>query len=143
VDSPAGIEHGFDSAITSADEALVVVTPDVSSIRDADRVIGLLENRGIDGTSLIINRHNPEFAKRKKILDAESIVDVLGIDLIGIIPEDTQVMEFTNKGEIFVLHKNNPTVKAFQNTAKRIEGEDVPFLDLTKKKGFLNLFRKK
>ncbi|RLD18950.1 MAG: septum site-determining protein MinD [Caldiserica bacterium] len=143
VDSPAGIEHGFDSAITSADEALVVVTPDVSSIRDADRVIGLLENRGIDGTSLIINRHNPALVKRKKILDAESIVDVLGIDLIGIIPEDPQVMEFTNKGEILVLHKNNPTAKAFQNTAKRIEGEDISFLDLKKKKSFFNLFKKK
>ena len=142
IDSPAGIEHGFNSAVASADEALVVVTPDVSSVRDADRVIGLLENRDIEATSLIVNRYNSELIRKKKMLDVKSILDVLGIDLIGIIPDDNEVIDFSNRGEILALHRNSLTAKAFKNTAKRIEGDDVPFLDF-ERRGFFGLFGKR
>ncbi len=144
LDSPAGIENGFRSAAAPATEALIVVTPDVSSVRDADRVVGLLENSGIEGISLIINRYDPNLVAKRKTLDKDDIVDVLGLDLIGIVPEDKEIIDSENRGEILSIVGKTLSVQSFENIARRIEGEEVPFLELPKgKKGFLDLFRRK
>jgi len=143
LDSPAGIENGFKSAVAPAEEALIVVTPDVSSVRDADRVIGLLENKGIEGISLIINRYDPTLVKKRKMLDKSDIVDVLGLDLIGVVPENKSVIDSENRGEILALTENNIATKAFENIAKRMEGEDVPFLNLApEKRGIFGIFKR-
>ncbi|NCQ52783.1 MAG: septum site-determining protein MinD [Caldiserica bacterium CG02_land_8_20_14_3_00_36_38] len=145
LDSPAGIEKGFESASAPAKEALIVVTPDVSSVRDADRVIGILENRGILAISLIVNRYDINLVNRKKMLNADSVVDILGLDLIGMIPEDKSVIESTNKGELLVNYANgSPANKAFENISRRIEGEDVPFLNFnSQRRGIFSLFRRR
>jgi septum site-determining protein MinD len=143
LDSPAGIERGFESAAAPSKEALIVVTPDVSSVRDADRVIGLLESRGINAASLIVNRYDVNLVNKKKMLDYESIVEILGVDLIGIVPEDKAIIDSTNRGEILVNNlAGSPAAKAFENVAKRIEGENVPFGDLNKPQGIFGFLRR-
>lgn len=144
LDSPAGIEKGFESAVAPSKEGLVVVTPDVSSVRDADRVIGLLENRGILGLSLVVNRYDVDLVNRKKMLNADSIVEILGLDLVGIVPEDKAVIDSTNRGEILVnYYANTIAARAFENVARRIEGENVPFVSLnSQNKSFIKFFRR-
>jgi septum site-determining protein MinD len=145
LDSPAGIEKGFESASAPAKEALIVVTPDVSSVRDADRVIGILENRGILAISLIVNRYDINLVNKKKMLNVDSVVDILGLDLIGMIPEDKSVIDSTNKGVLLVNYANgSPANKAFENISRRIEGEDVPFLNFnSQRRGIFSLFRRR
>jgi septum site-determining protein MinD len=145
LDSPAGIEKGFESAAAPAKEALIVVTPDVSSVRDADRVIGILENRGILAISLIVNRYDITLVNKRKMLNADSIVDILGLDLIGMIPEDKLVIDSTNKGELLVnLANGSLASKAFENISRRIEGEDIPFINFNPQgKGIFGIFRRK
>ena len=144
LDSPAGIENGFRSAASPASEALIVVTPDVSSVRDADRVVGLLENNNIEGISLIINRYDPYLVSKKKMLDSDDIVDVLSLDLIGLIPEDKAVIDSENRGEVLSIIAKSPAVQAFENVARRMEGENVPFMKLElERKGLFGLFRRK
>ncbi len=144
LDSPAGIENGFRSASSPANEALIVVTPDVSSVRDADRVIGLLENNGIEGIALVINRYDPNLVRKKKMLDSDDIVDVLSLDLIGIIPEDKAIIDSENRGEVLSIVEKTKAVQAFSNIARRMEGENVPFIDLEpEKKGLFGIFRRK
>lgn len=131
VDCPAGIEMGFRNAIAAAKEALIVTTPEVAAVRDADRVIGLLEAEGIDNINLIVNRLKPGMVQDNKMMSVEDVLELLGVSLIGVIPDDELVIVATNKGEPLVLYEDSslPAI-AFTNIARRLEGEKVPFLDL-------------
>lgn len=138
IDSPAGIEKGFQIAIAPADKAIVVVNPEVSSIRDADRVIGLLESKGKTDYSVVVNRIMWEMVKKGAMLSVEDIVDILKAEIIGIIPEEPKLVDFTNKGEPIVLHEEYPASKAIVDIAKRLMGENVPLKRYGEKKGFLS-----
>ena len=125
VDCPAGIEQGFKNAIAGADRAIVVTNAEISSIRDADRIIGLLESSNIRNPELIINRIRPEMVKRGEMMDVEDILDLLSIDLIGVVPEDENIITQTNKGEPAVANKKAASGKAYIEIARRILGENV------------------
>ncbi|MGF1490148.1 MAG: septum site-determining protein MinD [Prochloraceae cyanobacterium] len=131
VDCPAGIELGFRNAIVAANEAIIVTTPEMAAVRDADRVIGLLEAEGIKKISLIVNRFRAEMVQLDKMIGVEDILDLLVIPPIGIVPEDERVIVSTNRGEPLVL-EDRPSLPgmAFRNIARRLEGEEIPFLDL-------------
>lgn len=138
VDCPAGIESGFQNSIVGADEALVVVTPEMSSVRDADRIVGLLEARKdqIGAVHLIVNRVKPGLIETHQMMSIEDITEILAIEPIGLIPDDEDVVISTNKGEpLALLDSNKSAGQAYRNIAKRIIGEDVPFMDLNKKVG--------
>lgn len=130
IDSPAGIDDGFQSAIEGADEAIVVVTPEVTSIRDADKVIGILEARRVTNIKLVINRLRPNMVKAENMLSIGDIQDILGIQLLGVIPDSERVIIAANRGEPLVLNKklSTPGV-AFDNVARRLTGEPVDFLN--------------
>jgi septum site-determining protein MinD len=138
IDSPAGIEGGFRTAAAPAEEALVVVNPEVSSVRDADRVIGLLESMGKDKLNLIVNRIKSHQVKKGEMLSVEDIEDVLRIKKIGVIPDEEKMVDFTNKGEPIVLSDNSSAGTALKNIARRLMGEDIPFNELEEKKGFFS-----
>lgn len=130
IDSPAGIESGFQTAASAATGALVVVNPEVSSVRDADRIIGLLESREIPEVRLIINRLRPEMVKRGDMLEVDDVLEILGVKLIGIVPEDERILISTNVGNPASLEESGPKVAAgaaFRDIAKRVRGEDVPY----------------
>ncbi|MGC8941042.1 MAG: septum site-determining protein MinD [Sulfurihydrogenibium sp.] len=137
IDSPAGIEGGFKTAAAPAEEPIVVVNPEVSSVRDADRIIGLLESMEKNKPKLVINRIRLHQVKKGEMLSVEDIEEILQIPKIGIIPDEEKLVDFTNKGEPIVLHEEYPAAKAIMNIARRIEGENVPFNELEEKKGFL------
>jgi septum site-determining protein MinD len=120
IDCPAGIEQGFENAVVGADRALVVVNPEVTSVRDADRVIGKLDAKGIEDHQLIVNRLSYEMVKRGDMLDVNDILDSLAIKLIGIVPRDEEVTIATNKGEPVVLNDKALSGQAFNNIARRI-----------------------
>jgi septum site-determining protein MinD len=138
IDSPAGIEMGFQNAIAAAQEALIVTTPEISAVRDADRVIGLLEANNIKRASLIINRIRPKMVEANDMMSVEDVQEILAVPLIGVVPDDEKVIVSTNRGEPLVL-SGQPSLAgtAFDNIARRIEGEKVPFIDLALKEGFL------
>ncbi|AFY67946.1 septum site-determining protein MinD [Geitlerinema sp. PCC 7407] len=131
VDCPAGIEMGFQNAIVAAREALVVTTPEISAVRDADRVVGLLEAQGIKQMRLIINRIRPNMVQVNDMMSVEDVQEILAIPLIGVIPDDERVIVSTNRGEPLVLSET-PSMAgtAFENVARRLEGQKVEFLDL-------------
>lgn len=142
LDCPAGIEQGFKNAISGADRALVVTMPEVSAIRDADRIIGLLEANEKKRADLIVNRIRMDMVKKGEMMSIDDVVDILAIDLIGAVPDDENIVIATNNGEPLV---GNDTLagQAYMNICKRILGEDVPLLDLNKKSGFFSkLFKK-
>ncbi|MEG1642320.1 MAG: septum site-determining protein MinD [Synergistaceae bacterium] len=144
IDSPAGIESGFRNSAIGADEGIVVVTPEVSAVRDADRIIGLLESMEKKTINLIINRIRPEMVKKGEMLDVQDVIDILSIDLLGVIPDDESIVTSSNRGEPISLNGTSKAAKAYRNIAKRIEGETVPLLDLTEEKGlFAKLFGRK
>jgi septum site-determining protein MinD len=131
IDSPAGIERGFRNAIAPADDVLIVTNPEVSSVRDADRIIGLIEAEGKGPGRLIVNRVKPEMVKRGDMLSPDDIIDILAIELIGLIPEDETILVSTNRGVPVALNADESTVgRSFRNVARRIMGEDVPFMPL-------------
>ena len=130
IDSPAGIERGFRNAIAPADRVLVMTNPEISAVRDADRVIGILEAEEKGSPSLIINRINIAKVKHHDMLSVEDVLDLLAIDLIGIVPEDENMIIATNRGTPIVLQSKNKASQAFRNIASRIRGEEVPFLAL-------------
>ncbi len=136
IDSPAGIERGFRNAIAPADSVLVVTNPEVSAVRDADRVIGLIEAEEKGPARLIINRLNPSLVKRGDMLTAEDVIELLAIELIGIVPEDENVVISTNKGQPIALDHSRKAGLAFQNIARRLQGETVPFLKVEEKTDF-------
>ncbi|MCG2769170.1 MAG: septum site-determining protein MinD [Anaerolineae bacterium] len=131
IDSPAGIEQGFRNAIAPAEEVIVVVTPEVSSVRDADRVIGLLEERPGVTPRLLINRVNSAMIKRKEMLSPDDVVEILAIELLGIIPEDESIIVSTNHGTPIAHDEKLLVSRAYHNIARRLLGEDVPFLALS------------
>ncbi|WP_199247546.1 septum site-determining protein MinD [[Phormidium] sp. ETS-05] len=131
IDSPAGIESGFQNAIAAAREALIVTTPEIAAVRDADRVVGLLEAHGVKKISLIVNRLRPEMVEANDMMSVEDVREILAIDLIGVIPDDEKVIVSTNRGEPLVLSDNKTLAgSAFDNIARRLEGEKIPFLEL-------------
>ena len=136
IDSPAGIERGFRNAIAPADIIIIITNPEISAVRDADRIIGLVEAEGKDPGRLIVNRVKPEMVRRGDMLATEDILDVLAIDLIGVVPEDDSIIVSTNQGIPAVLDESSRAGKAFRNIALRLDGHDVPFDDLADKDGF-------
>ena len=131
LDCPAGIEQGFQNAIAGANRALVVTTPEVSAIRDADRIIGLLEANGFKEMDLIINRLRTDMVRRGDMMSAADVVDILAIPLIGIIPDDENVVIATNQGEPLVGN-DTPAGRAYANVVDRVLGKEVPFLNFEK-----------
>ena len=141
IDSPAGIERGFQNAIAPAKEAIIVTTPEIAAVRDADRVIGLLEAHGIRRISLIVNRIRPHMVRADEMMSVEDVEEILAISLIGIIPDDEKVIMSTNRGEPLVLLETPSNAGiAFDNIARRLEGERVEFINLNPTKD--NLFAK-
>jgi septum site-determining protein MinD len=141
IDSPAGIESGFKTAAAPAEGALVVVNPEVSSVRDADRIIGLLEAQQVREIRLVINRLRPKMVASGNMLSEADILEILGVKPIGIIPEDEGILVSTNVGEPAVLGQTRAG-QAFLNTARRLRGEDVPFMKLEEDRGFLATLRR-
>ena len=136
LDCPAGIEQGFKNAIAGADKALVVTTPEVSAIRDADRIIGLLEANEIRDISLIINRLRPDMIARGDMMSVDDVTDILAVDLIGTILDDEQIVIATNQGEP-LSGKSSQAEEEYMNICKRLLGEEIPFADINRKQGLL------
>jgi septum site-determining protein MinD len=130
IDSPAGIEGGFRNAIAAADRAILVVNPEIPSVRDSDRVIGLLESANLDHIDLVVNRVQPEMVKDGDMLSVDRVKNHLAINLLGIVPEDRRIIRSSNTGEPVILDGKSYAGKAFSNIARRLSGEDVPFLEL-------------
>lgn len=142
IDCPAGIEQGFRNAIAGAEKAIVVTTPEVSAVRDADRIIGLLEASELREPKLIINRIRPKMVRHGDMMDIDDIIDILAIDLLGVIPEDEMVVISTNRGELVILNQRSRSGQAYRNIVSRIMGEDVPMMNLGRGDGLVNKFKK-
>lgn len=130
IDSPAGIERGFRNAIAPADEVLVITNPDVSAVRDADRIIGIVEAEQKGPAKLIINRVNSQMVQRGDMMDANDVLELLAIKLIGVVPEDEHVIVSTNIGKPVALDERSKAGQAFRNVARRLMGDDVPLMQL-------------
>jgi septum site-determining protein MinD len=130
IDSPAGIEQGFRNAIAGADEVIVVTNPEVSSVRDADRIVGLVEAAELPTPRLILNRLNPALVRCGDMLSVDDVTDILSIPLLGIVPDDETVVTSTNRGEPAALSSLSPAGQAFHNIAARLMGEEVPLMNL-------------
>lgn len=141
IDCPAGIEQGFRNAIAGADRAIVVTTAEISAIRDADRIVGLLEASEIKNPELIINRIRPAMVKKGEMMDVEDIVDLLSIDLIGVVPDDEYIITQTNKGEPVVIKDKAPSGKAYTEIARRILGENIEVTVPGRKEGLFSKMR--
>jgi septum site-determining protein MinD len=142
IDCPAGIEQGFKNAVAGADQAIVVTTPDVSAVRDADRIIGLLQAREIAEPRLIINRLRPEMVRKGDMMDISDVNDILAISLLGIVPDDETIITSTNRGEPAVLDSSSKAGEAFRNIVARIKGEDVPFMSFDFDLGFMDKLKR-
>jgi septum site-determining protein MinD len=142
IDCPAGIEQGYKNAVAGADKAIVVTTPENAAVRDADRIIGLLENDGIRNPKLIINRIRPNMVKRGEMLDIDEICQVLAIDLLGIVPDDEYVIKAANSGEPTVMNPTSKAAIAYRNIARRIMGDTVPLMQLDDRTGLLIKMKK-
>ncbi len=139
VDCPAGIESGFQNSIAGADQAIIVVTPEMSSVRDADRIVGLLEARKdqFENINLVVNRIKPGLVEANQMMSTDDIVEILSVDLIGIVPDDEDIVISTNKGEPIVLTNNKSAGQAYKNIARRLLGEEVPFMKLNRSFGLM------
>lgn len=142
VDCPAGIEQGFKNAIAGADKAIVVTTPEVSAVRDADRIIGLLEAHELRNPKLLINRVRMDMVRRGDMMNIDDIIDILAIDLMGVVPDDEKIVVSTNRGEPAVTDQKSAAGQAYRNIARRLSGEEVPLLDLEADEGFVFKLRK-
>lgn len=142
VDCPAGIEQGFKNAIAGASRAIVVTTPEVSAVRDADRIIGLLEANELRNPKLLINRVRADMVKRGDMMTIDDIVDILAIDIIGVVPDDEKIIVSTNKGEPAVTDSKSLAGEAYRNITRRIMGEDIPLLNLENDQGFVLKLKK-
>lgn len=143
LDSPAGIEGGFEHAIAYADRALIISTPDVSSVRDADRVIGIIDAKSEKAQKgeevdkhVIINRLKPELVERGDMLNTEDVLNILALPLIGVVPDCDKVISSTNMGDPIIRDPKAQSGEAYRRIAKRILGEEIDYLDLSVKKGF-------
>lgn len=130
IDSPAGIERGFRNAVAPADEIMVITNPEVSAVRDADRIIGLIEAERKGPAQLVINRVKPEMIRRGDMLSADDVTDILAIRLLGIVPEDEMVIPAANSGVPVTLNDSSRAGTAFRNIARRLAGEKVDFMQL-------------
>ncbi len=142
IDCPAGIEQGFKNAIAGADRAIVVTNPEVSSVRDADRIIGLLEANELNNPKLVLNRIRPDMVKRGDMMAIEDVTDILSIDVIGVVPDDESIVVSTNRGEPAVLDNNSKAGEAFRNITRRIMGEEVPIMDMEYTNSFFSSIKK-
>ncbi|WP_273850944.1 septum site-determining protein MinD [Guptibacillus spartinae] len=143
IDCPAGIEQGFKNAIAGADKSVVVTTPETSAVRDADRIIGLLEKEeNIEAPKLVVNRIRNHMMESGEMLDVDEIVSILAIDLLGIVGDDDTVITASNKGEPIALDPSSKASIAYRNIARRILGESVPLLSLQEEKGVFNKVKK-
>ena len=149
IDSPAGIESGFEHSIYLADRALIVTTPEISAVRDADRVIGIIDaksKKAKEGKEvkkeIIINRIKPELVEKEEMLSIDDVLHILALPLIGVIPDDEDIIKSTNLGEPIVLNEKSLVGEAFRRVARRILGEEVEFLDLSKKKGLFSKLKR-
>lgn len=141
IDSPAGIEYGFQNSLVGADEVIVITTPEVSAVRDADRVIGLLEAAEKKSIGLIINRLKPAMVKRGDMMSTDDVTEILAIDLLGVIPDDEKIIVSTNRGELAVLDNGSRAGQAFADVARRMMGEEVPLNNVENGHGWLELVR--
>ena len=128
VDSPAGIEGGFHNAVAGADEVVIATTPEVSAVRSADRIIGLIEAMGKGPGRLIINRIKPSMVRRGDMLDTFDVIEFLAIELLGVVPEDESVIVAANRGVPLAYEQDTRAGRAFHNIARRLMGEEVPFM---------------
>jgi septum site-determining protein MinD len=142
IDCPAGIESGFKNAIAGADLALVVTTPEVAAVRDADRIIGLLEADDMEMPRLIVNRLRPDMVRKGDMMDIEDMMEILAIDLLGVVPEDEYIVISTNRGEPAVLTGNSQAGHAYHNISRRLLGEEVPFLNWEAGRGIMARLKK-
>jgi len=133
IDCPAGIEQGFKNAVAGADKAVVVITPDITSMRDADRIVGILEEKGINEHLLLINRIRPDMVKKGDMMNIDEIIEFLGIDLIGVIPEDEGIIVSTNKGIPVALDMKSKAGQGYRNVARRLSGENVQLMEFEKR----------
>jgi septum site-determining protein MinD len=138
IDSPAGIERGFRNALAPADSVLVVTNPEVSAVRDADRIIGLVDAEEKGPARLVINRLNTSLVKRGDMLTPDDVLELLAIDLIGVIPEDENVIMSTNRGQPVAIDGKSKAGLAYQNIARRLTGEKVPFMNLEDNNGIFH-----
>ncbi len=137
IDSPAGIERGFRNAVAPADLVLIVTNPEVSAVRDADRVIGLLEANNKGPGQLILNRLKPEMIRKGEMMSPDDVTDILSVRIIGIVPEDENVLPSSNSGNPVTLNEHARAGIAFRNIARRLCGENIPFMELNETGGFL------
>lgn len=133
---------GFKNATAGAERALVVTTPEISAVRDADRIIGLLEAAELPNPLLIVNRIRPTMVKKGDMMDIDDMIDILAIDLLGVVPEDESIVVSTNKGEPAVLDMKSMAGQAYRNISRRITGEDVPLISMESEDGFLSKIKK-
>ncbi len=141
IDCPAGIEQGFKNAIAGADKAIVVTTPEVSAVRDADRIIGLLEAHELNDPLLILNRIRVDMVKKGDMMAMEDVTEILAIDILGIVPDDESIVVSANKGEPAVTDNSSKAGQAYRNISKRIMGEEVPLMELSSNPTFLDKFK--
>lgn len=142
LDCPAGIEQGFKNAIAGADKAIVVTTPEVSAVRDADRIIGLLEANELKNPQLILNRIRVDMVKRGDMMSLEDVTEILAIDTLGIVPDDESIVISANKGEPAVTDDNSKAGQAYRNITQRLIGNNVPLLELENNEGFMDKLKK-
>ncbi len=142
IDSPAGIEQGFKNAVAPADRILIVTTPEVSAVRDADRIIGLIEAEEKGPGDLIVNRLRMDMVKRGDMLNTDDVIDVLAINLIGVVPDDESIIVSTNQGRPVVMENGSGAGQAFRNIALRLSGQDVPFMTLETNDSFMQRLSK-
>jgi len=142
IDCPAGIEQGFKNAISGADRAIVITTPEVSAVRDADRIIGLLEANDLESPKLVVNRIKLEMVKRGDMMNINDIIDILAVDLIGVVPDDENVVITTNRGEPAVMEPSSIAGRAYSNIAGRILGNEVPFLNMEIQETFIEKMKR-
>jgi septum site-determining protein MinD len=142
IDCPAGIEQGFKNAIAGADKAIVVTTPEISAVRDADRIIGLLEANEVRNPLLILNRIKPGMVKRGEMMALEDVTEILAIDVLGVVPDDESIVISTNKGEPCVADEDSKAGQAFRDITRRVLGEEVPLADLMANEGFMGKLKR-
>lgn len=142
IDSPAGIEQGFENSIIAADAAILITTPEISAIRDADRIIGILEQRDIEPPKLVINRIRKEMMDSGDVMDVEEITRHLSVELLGIIYDDDEVVRTSNKGNPVVLDPDFVSSKGYRNIARRILGESVPLLTIKEEEEKVSLWKR-
>lgn len=141
IDCPAGIEQGFKNAIAGADRGIVVTTPEVSAVRDADRIIGLLEANELNDPMLILNRIRVDMVKKGDMMAMEDVTEILAIDILGIVPDDESIVVSANKGEPAVTDSNSKAGQAYRNITQRIIGNEVPLMELSNNSSLLDKFK--